>query len=244
MVSFNVPRSARKDNGTLCPLRPPPAGQLVGSLVAATVVRAPLLRSGSPSSPSLLPLLISAGMLAAAGEFAVRFRAQGPATGRPTAGRDDQAEEGLRLDVGVQTGPTLGGRPSARGISWRQTLSSTAEGFRLIRQVGVHCRASARCCAGPVMGAHQLRTQATGWHDVWPWKGFAGKAAALTDPAFTNSANAARMLHLHRHSPYLRHLCLFLVFNYIISSFFYFEKSLVAATSVSDAGGLPACTHQ
>lgn len=34
-------------------------------------------------------------------------------------------------------------------------------------------------------------------------------------------------------SPYLLHVCAFLVLNYIVSSFFYFEKSLVVASGVA-----------
>ena len=41
--------------------------------------------------------------------------------------------------------------------------------------------------------------------------------------------------HLIAGSPYLLHICSFLTLNYVTSSFFYFEKSLVVAAAASDA---------
>ena len=40
---------------------------------------------------------------------------------------------------------------------------------------------------------------------------------------------------LCRASPYLQHICCYLVLNYIVSSFYYFEKSLAVST-VANAG--------
>ena len=54
------------------------------------------------------------------------------------------------------------------------------------------------------------------------------------------SSAAARFLDSFRliaASPYLRHLCAFLTLNYVVSSFFYFERSLVVAAAARDAVG-------
>lgn len=54
------------------------AGQLVGSLVAAALARSPLLSRGDEyTTPSLLPLLLSAALIEAAGQCVLRFHAQG-----------------------------------------------------------------------------------------------------------------------------------------------------------------------
>lgn len=123
------------------------AGQLVGSLAAATLSQAPVLRA-SPTSPSILPLLLSAAMLALAGQRAECFHAAGPtarARSFDTAEKGVWSEEGtspsLALHHGAQHSGSSGGgtrngssKSSQLGSApWTQTLASTAEGFQLIR---------------------------------------------------------------------------------------------------------------
>ena len=55
-----------------------------------------------------------------------------------------------------------------------------------------------------------------------------------------HAASAARLLDSFRliaSSPYMRHLCAFLTLNYVVSSFFYFERSMVVAAAARDAVG-------
>ncbi len=66
------------------------------------------------------------------------------------------------------------------------------------------------------------------------------EAPSLSKHAATPVASSARLLDSFRliaASPYLRHLCAFLTLNYVVSSFFYFERSLVVAAAAQDAVG-------
>ena len=64
--------------------------------------------------------------------------------------------------------------------------------------------------------------------DVNPRRGKRAEAAA---------AHFLDSFRLIAASPYLRHLCAFLTLNYVVSSFFYFERSLVVAAAARDAVG-------
>ena len=117
------------------PIPTPCAGQLAGSLAAAVLARAPVLRS-RPDAPSLLPLLLSAALLELAGRCALRFK--------PTAAAAGQGgpllSQSFRLEAAAAGAAEAAGGadaakaapPRAAGVL-RQTFDRMAEGYRLIR---------------------------------------------------------------------------------------------------------------
>lgn len=131
-------------------------GQLLGSLAAGALARAPAL-GGGDGAPSLLPLLVSAGMLELAGQAAARYRLHAKPAGSRAASPSVGAAGGLSDDVegacgnGKLLGPgdeAAGSKAAAAGsgrtgmLSSRhrsnggsllnQLLGRTLEGYRLI----------------------------------------------------------------------------------------------------------------
>ncbi|KAL4425483.1 hypothetical protein ABPG75_009499 [Micractinium tetrahymenae] len=138
-------------------------GQLLGSLAAGALARAPVLGGGG-GAPSLLPLLASAGMLELAGQAAARYRLQGKPAGSsgalmsPTSaaressddveeagssgsghskalGKSSPAAGGKAAAGAALSGSAgrLGARRSGGGSFLDQLLGRTLEGYRLIR---------------------------------------------------------------------------------------------------------------
>ncbi|GAB4816937.1 hypothetical protein N2152v2_003983 [Parachlorella kessleri] len=185
-------------------------GQLVGSLVAASLAKAPLLRP-TPGSPSLLPLLLSAALLATAGQCAVRFRVG--SSHLPSARAAAGPTGGLAAAAPASSRSQARGGSAGPGSSWRANPDTVL--------VSIDGEASP---TKPLAGRLS-----------------SGKGGAARGVLWrTALGSSVEGFNLIMRSAYLRHLCLFLVLNYIVSSFFYFEKSLVVATAVQDAASRTA----
>lgn len=98
-------------------------GQLLGSLAARFLARAPLL-GGGDGSPSLLPLLASAACLELAGQAALRYRLVKPSSGGSSNGGGlsaAAAEGGGQPGSGSRTSSPL----SKAASSGKQTVASS-----------------------------------------------------------------------------------------------------------------------
>eukprot|EP00887_Chlorella_sp_A99_P000869 scaffold5.g869.t1 len=185
-------------------------GQLVGSLAAVALARAPLLRPGGAHSPSLLPLLLSAGLLEVAGQCVLRFRPPGgavlPGSRSASPSRAPHFPRGS-VAVKANPGPHVGGQQQQPG-------GGSGAGDGDDHQLGM-----ARTTSSTRVGSDS-------------------KGRARTQRGQQGGQLAERVLEGYRMiiaSPYLQHLCAYLILNYIASSFFYFEKSLAVATVANAA---------
>lgn len=96
-------------------------GQLLGSLAARFLARAPLL-GGGDGSPSLLPLLASAACLELAGQAALRYRLVKPSGGSSSNGGSLSA---AAAEGGGQPGPDNRSPLSKAGSGGKQTVASS-----------------------------------------------------------------------------------------------------------------------
>ncbi|KAI3438810.1 hypothetical protein D9Q98_001227 [Chlorella vulgaris] len=205
-------------------------GQLLGSLAAGALARAPQLGGGG-GSPSLLPLLLSAAAFELGGQAAGRYRGvKGASSQQP------EIEEG----GGAEAEAMVRHASSSSLIAPLQGSSSSGKMVRATSRGVMAITIGREFPAGGGTdlpdGATNVRARAAGSKGSSGGRRRPSKDGSFLGQLLVRTMEGYRLI---RASPYLMHVCAYLALNYITSSFFFFEKTIVVA-GVQDAASRTA----
>ena len=213
-------------------------GQLFGSLAATVAGRLASARVGGDAAASAMQLSL---LLGAAALMETAGRLAGGVKRPAVTDRKSRSPERARAEEGRATVKVSACVPVNIDAG---LISSLATDICTAVEHGSHSFAEVAFCvlrwkhheiAAPYVAV--LYRARPSW--LTPWS-LAQDAPSRSKHAAMPAASAVRRLDSFRlivASPYLRHLCAFLTLNYVVSSFFYFERSLVVAAAANDSVG-------